>query len=204
MNLAWLKKLILRLFPGIEDYSKIHVARITRVYTFTGPEVQKAPFAVVDLELLGVDFKKDKRFKRPLKAIRLTTPNHYIQAPPKKGGLVTLAFAFWSPTQAMVLNHIHSDVDITPGVFKVTGADIAKFTAKQFVFLGSGEDQAVLGSKLNDQLTALCDAIDLLGSVSVFGTPQPKYAEVKIKLDLVKLQLPTILSTQVKVGDNAS
>ncbi|MDH5561656.1 MAG: hypothetical protein OEY59_12475 [Deltaproteobacteria bacterium] len=210
MNIRDLKKLIIRCFPGLAGFHVIRYGEITKIQDASGQEKPRTPLAVADVELLDADFIKDERFDKPLKGVRLSTANGNIQSLPQEGDIVMLAFPFWRADQATVLNHLFNSrsLELVKGVLRLCQADKLEMTAKQLVSLGSGEEAAVLGDSLKTKLEAILDVIDSLKLstyINAGGAPTPidTSATQITQIPAIKTDLTSILSTKVKVGDQA-
>jgi len=206
MKIEDLRKLVKRAFPGLGGWQYARFARVVKVYSAQGIDTQLRPLAVVDLVVLDADLARDPLFKGPLRKVTLSAPSVFEYAPPELGDVALISFGYWRADRAIVTGFLHRNrlVKVEPGTWRIAGPMVAALTAKTFVELGSAEDFAVLGSVLIETMVAICDQIELLGAVGNLGAPLGNLATVQANLTQIKLDLPNILSTAVKVGQYGS
>ncbi|MBU2514510.1 hypothetical protein KJ966_24560 [bacterium] len=172
LTLFKLKKLILRLFPGLAGYHVIRYAKVTKVYEGSARDMVGAPAMAVDLQFLKHDFSKDNRFPE-FGPIRLAGSSEFVQAPPSVGTFVLIHFPYWMSNTATVLAVLYLDRLVHPEEksYQIRDAEKVKISAKSELILGEGDDRAVLGLELKGKLETLIDKVSYLADqVVILGS----------------------------------
>ena len=201
LTLAKLRKLMLRLFPGLAGYHVIRYARVTKVYQEAAQDLANKPAMAVDLQFLKHDFSKDATFPE-FTRIRLAGTSEFIQAPPSTGTCVLIHFPYWMSDTATVLAVLYLNRTVSPEekAFQIKDAEKTKISAKSEMVLGQGNDQAVLGNELITVLKNICDQVVALGQADNWGPPLPSWSSVKSNLENIKQSLPDDILSDIKLG----
>ena len=198
-----IKKLILRLFPGLAGYQMIRYARVEKVYEEAGTDTRLRPKMAVDIQFLKHNLKIDRKYK-PFKRIRLGGISEIIQAPPKVKSYVLVSFPYWLCNTATVLGIIYTGHQVSPEADCVQIRDCkkTKISALEELILGAGEDQAVLGTKLIEDLNTIMDQIELLGTNGDDGMDVPNLATVVQNFTTIRNNLNSKILSNIKIGKN--
>ena len=197
-DLLSLRKLIFRAIPGIGGWHVARFGKISRVYESIGPEVQSPAKVVVDLDVLGPDLKRDKRFKKPLMRVMLSSANPYDDTAPEKGRICLYHHPYWRADLAVVTGYLYTGRSVKVAEKMVHFQGFSEFR------IGSADDFAVMYGPLQVLLGKLIDSVDKLAQADNWGSPLPNYAVEKPKLAQLKLDLTTLKSNIIKLGKNAS
>jgi hypothetical protein len=201
LTLAGLKKLIIRLFPGLAGYHVIRYAMITKVYQVPARDLVNAPAMAVDLQFLKPDFSKDETFPE-FRRIRLAGSSEFVQAPPTTGTYVLIHFPYWLNSTATVLSVLYLDLNVAPQeqVYQIRDAQETRISGKTELIFGEGDDQAVLGNELVTVLENICNQIVALGQRDNMGAPLPTLPGVQANLEIIKTMLPDDILSDIKLG----
>ncbi len=211
LTLDKLRKLILRLWPGLAGYHIIRYAKITKVYQGQATDLVNSPAMAVDLQFLKHDFSKDNAFP-VFKKVRLAGDSEFVQAPPSKDTYVLVHFPFWLSSTATVLSVLYLGKTVHPeeNVYQIRNCVATRISAKEELVLGEGNDQAVLGTELNKKLGTLIDKISALGDQvvslgsggTVAGDGLKNAAAVSTAITLIKIDLKAVKDTLNDVLSN--